>query len=100
MGIGKIGLKTVKCLFWNTLRPDAKAYEQIPMGVSLAYTGYNLYDCIDKLNNKKDAEAKDSMLNAYAGMAATLGSVFGAGGAIILGGGIKLLGESTKRSFA
>ena len=100
MGIGKIVFKTAKFMFKSPLREGSKLYEQIPFGASLGYTGYSLYDTVDKINKNDNQAVNDSLLNAYAGLAATCGSMLGAGGAIIFGVGIKMLGESTKHNFA
>ena len=99
MGIGNFALKAVKCMFKNPSREGAKLYEQTPLAASLAFTGYSVYDTVKNIEagNKKE---KESMLNAYAGMGATFGSIFGVGGAILFGGGIKLLGEMSKPNFA
>ena len=100
MGLGKIGLKAVKFLFSNPTRKGAKPYEHAPMGLSLAFTGYNLYDSMKNIDSGDESKRKNGMLNAYAGMAATFGSIFGVGGAILLGGGVKVLGENVKSNFA
>lgn len=100
MELGKIGLKAVKMLFRNPSREGAKLYEQVPMGLSLAFTGYGIYDTIKNIKANNESKVDEGMINTYAGMAATFGSIFGVGGAILLGGGVKLLGENVKQNFA
>ena len=96
MGINNIVLKTAKNLFKSPMRPNAKLYEQIPMNLGFAYTGVNMYKAVDNMSNHKNKEANENLTDALAGMAAIVGSMFGFGGAVILGGGMKLLGDNAK----
>lgn len=100
MGIQKTILNCAKAMFKNPSRKNAKLYEQAPMLFGFGYTGVNLYKAVDNLKNNNKKAANENLLEAYTGMATIFGSMFGVGGAILVGGGVKYLCEKSKQNLA
>ena len=99
MKITNTALKCFEVMFKNPARENAKLYEQLPLWGALSYTGVNVYNSLKNIDNNKEESKKDT-LNAYAGLAATFGSIFGIGGALIAGVGTKYLCDKAQVKMA
>ena len=96
MGIGNVMLKAAKVMFKKPYNTDKKIYE-LPFFVSTAFAGTNAALAVSNAYKGNNDKLMGNTMNTYAGMGAMVGSVFGgAGGAILVGGGVKLLCELTK----
>lgn len=101
MSVGKVASKLISCAFKNPLRKGAKKYEEIPMLLSLGWTGVevgcamkNLYD-----NNSLTKDGKNNVLNATIALSATAGSVLGPAGTILGALGMGLVVNQSRREY-
>ena len=99
MTISSIALKTVKSLFKSPAK-DSKISDGLPFALGFGYSGINMYKAVNNIKNNKSIESKKDTMEAYVGMAIMAGSIFGFGGAVLAGGGAKLLCEKNKENVA
>lgn len=96
MNISSVLAKTAKFVFANPSKKGTNISANAAFALGVGYSAVSEYQALSDIKKGKTLECNKHLMNSLVGMSATVGSIFGIGGAILAGAGTKMLCNCVK----